>query len=111
MPFLRVCPVYVDVVQVAAASQREEGQHVRALRIGENPRQREGVIRGEIEAADRVEVHRKVDVGCERLLRGGFKIEYADVRIYRAGRANDVGVQLARIPADAAVFHVEPAVE
>ena len=35
----------------------------------------------------------------------------ADLRIDRPGRANDVGVQLARIEAHRAVLHVKAAIE
>src|SRR5215207_1685585 len=57
-------------------------------------------------------MHREIDVSRERLFAiGSLDVEDTEIRINRSGGTNDVGVQLARIPADGSVAHEITAIE
>jgi hypothetical protein len=103
------------MIDVAAGAVGEERDHVRPLVFGQAAGQRRGIIGRELRAPDGVRMHGKVHAGRQRLGRRvpryRLEINHAHFRINRPGDADDVRVQLAGIPADRTVAHVEAAVE
>src|SRR5439155_24556512 len=102
---------YIPVVQVPAAPVGENRDQVRPLALRQQPRQYSGVVRGDAVSAHGIRVHGKVDVVDERLSLRCFEREDGNIGIDWASRLDDIGVLLARIPADRLVAHDETTVE
>jgi hypothetical protein len=62
-------------------------------------------------AAGRIEMHWKIDISCNRTGVKGPEVDHLHFRISWAGHSNYIGIQLAGVPANRTIPHVEPAIE
>src|SRR6185369_17011194 len=69
------------------------------------------IVSGNLCAARRVGVQRKVDQRSQRLALRRVEVKHAHCWINRASGLDDVGMLLARIPTDSAVTHPETPIE
>src|SRR5262249_22500584 len=75
--------------------------------VGQGTAQREWQIRGDSRLTDVVEMDGVIYIGRDWLAARRLEINDRHLWIDGSGRLDDIGVELAGIPADAAILHVK----